>query len=1329
MASDDAQVRLDGSERRPTPDAQLVGPAKADATITVTLRLRRRPDAPPLEDAGRLAAEAGVRHLSREQFAAHYGATPEDLKPLKRFARTHGLKLGEQSLARRVVQLSGTIAQMDAAFGVELGIYRSPTETYRGHDGYVHISPELAGIVEGVFGLDNRRMARRAMSSEGPELNPAEVANLYKFPSAGDATGQTIGLIEFGKDWEIEADGTEVEVEAGYKLEDVEQFFKNLKRKTPTLHNVEVLGVKNNPVGEGDAEFTLDIDVAGAVAPGAEIAVYITEWTENGWVEAISSAVHDATNKPSVLSISYGWPELDKLGFTWSKAAIEAVSEMFKEATALGVTVFVSTGDHGSSCGLSGGTARVEYPGSDPSVTAVGGTAIEELSGSSFKEVTWVESGRIFDVTGGGISEVFEPPTWQADAKVPVSANPGGAKGRGIPDVAAYANGYKIAVNGSEEVYVGTSEAAPLYAGLAALLNASLKQNVGYLNPLLYALNGTSVFRDINDGASNATNGAPGYKSGPGWDACTGLGVIEGEALLAALQARFTRDCTIITNQNSFSKDEAEALLHASPAEVVKEAFYVTVDGFTPAELGITTATPNPTQLHEWAPRMTLSPALSELLVVPSGLLPELPSLPDQPQRFTFVYNVEFTGVADFTKEVLPVTLTAKTHGLTASAQIELITKPDPHMHHGDTWYLSTDLRVFKLKPGETLQGSSVKMGSDAAEASSFIKEIIKEFNKHGPVNHPFELLSTEEESEASTLELSEKVKGVPVFNFAVARVRYRALAVDAEEVRVFFRLFQASTTSTNFEPSTYPIGGAGTTKIPLLGVEAGELVTIPCFAEPRVASDTKSLDEQEDPDNVQTIEHDPSGAERDAYFGCWLDINQSEPQFPALPGSSSGPFTSGRQTIQELVRNLHQCLVAEIDYKPDPIETGATTADSDKLSQRNLSIVESDNPGGPASHRIPDTFDVRPTSSRLPAGWTPDEIMIDWGNTPTGSEATIYLPRLEADQILDMAATLYGGTPLRRVDDSTLSAPVGGATWIPVPAGEGPSYAGLLTIQLPASVTRGEGFKVVVRQISSRAGKVTPPPPPPLQAGRSASPASHRAGGASVAGSAGTSIAVPVERLSIQQRYTLGAFQITIPVRTKKTLLGPEERALSVLAWIAQSISPQDRWFPVFRRYLEVISERVAALGGDPARIEPSPDGSGVPGERLHGSGWPPGKGGPPWREGLPGRGGRHPGKGEPGWEQGADWHRLAFTGKVSGLVYDGFGDFDGFELETEEHELRVHRFYSREVEVEELVERAWAQRIRTTVIADHRERSVPLKIILRDPPPWSRRRDLGSV
>ena len=498
-----------GSERELVVGSSRIGPADPNETISVSIRLRQRLDAATLNLAAMTAAPHRERSfLSREEYAEQQGAAPADIDQIKVFAKQAGLKVLETSVGRRTVVLSGTVEQMSAAFAVELQRYQTRTEVYRGREGAVHIPDALAAIVESVHGLDNRQvsapMFRVAAAPQNvTPLTPPQVARLYDFPAVS-AAGQSIGILEFG---------------GGFRPADVQSYFNNIVHlPVPSVISVGVDGARNSPGSNANAdmETALDIDVAGAVAPGAKIIVYFAPNTVQGWIDAITTAVHDSVNRPSVISISWAGGEA-----SWGTSAINSITRALQEAAAVGVTIFVSSGDSGSN-----NPAQVLYPASDPWVTGCGGTTLENVSGTAFTEVVWGGSG-------GGISNVFARPYWQNWAGTPASVNPPGHIGRGVPDVAGNADpnsGYMLIVNGSQVGPIGgTSAVAPLYAGMTALMNAALGEPVGYINYNLYSFAGPYVYRDIVSG----NNGL--YSSRPGWDACTGFGSVDGNAMVTSL--------------------------------------------------------------------------------------------------------------------------------------------------------------------------------------------------------------------------------------------------------------------------------------------------------------------------------------------------------------------------------------------------------------------------------------------------------------------------------------------------------------------------------------------------------------------------------------------------------------------------------------------------------------------------------------------------------------------------------------------------------------------------------------------------------------------------
>jgi len=529
MSTPEKRLPLAGSERAPVPGAREIGPADPNETVDVTIRLRSRAGKKPIINAEEFTKPIEKRNIvSRKEFEQRHGADPESIARIESFAREQNLSVKEKSPARRTIILSGTVAAMNQAFGVELKEYEHPNGKYRGRTGPVQLPAELHDVVEGVFGLDNRPQAKphfrwkRGRAGALPEASslsytPLEIAGFYDFPTGKDGSGECIALIELG---------------GGYKASDLNKYWSELKlTKLPSISVVSVGKGSNSPTGDPngpDGEVMLDIEVSGAIAPGAKIVAYFAENTDAGFLNAITTAVHDSTNNPSIISISWGGPES-----SWTQQAMTSMDEAFQAATAMGVTVCVAAGDDGSTDGVSDGLNHVDFPASSPNVLACGGTRLVASGTTITSETVWNELANHEGATGGGISDFFPLPVWQSGAGVPPSANPKHNVGRGVPDVAGDADpstGYDTLVDGQSGVIGGTSAVAPLWAGLIALINQGLGKPAGFINPLLYQ--NTSTAPDFND-VTSGVNGA--YSAGPGWDACTGLGTPIGSRVAAAL--------------------------------------------------------------------------------------------------------------------------------------------------------------------------------------------------------------------------------------------------------------------------------------------------------------------------------------------------------------------------------------------------------------------------------------------------------------------------------------------------------------------------------------------------------------------------------------------------------------------------------------------------------------------------------------------------------------------------------------------------------------------------------------------------------------------------
>ncbi|TAM81104.1 MAG: hypothetical protein EPN47_14615 [Acidobacteria bacterium] len=710
-------------------------------------------------------------------------------------------------------------------------------------------------------------------------------------------------------------------------------------------------------------------------------------------------------------------------------------------------------------------------------------------------------------------------------------------------------------------------------------------------------------------------------------------------------------DSFIVTNRDTFSSYEVATTL------TYPDSFYVIYDGFAPSSLGVPGASPT----IQFLDSIGGGPIASISVAAPSVEL-ENPGALNTPQRITFTFEVDFADGSAFTTETRDIYVHASFAGMQDVAMMHLIQQPNPYLVDGPVSWLSTDLRVFQLQPGQKVNSSSsVVLGNpdtDSMAPYTYIQGLLAEMRGYG--NNPapsFENISQDEQ--ASQLELSRTVGGVRVLNFAVAKARYRAKNVNATGVRVFFRTFNTMvsdlsyTTNPGADVQNYRRTSDGAT--PLLGINSffsgvgNQIVSIPYFAEKRIDTSAFSMATQPDTTNQRDLKH-AGNIEALEYFGCWLDFNQADAQFPVnVPTGSDGPF-AGRVAIPELIRGIHTCMVAEVRYQPgaiDPISNGATPASSDRLAQRNLSIVESDNPGSTATHTVQHSLLLKPSKRAFnrfaiaaaaaePAKATSyyDELVIRWNDIPRDTLANVYCPDWNADEIIALAAARPGPQQLSKVDGNTVACAVSDITYIPVPARQQPLPA-LLTLQLPLSVREGEQFRVDVEQHSGPAFQRTIAVPRQVEGRRS------------------------LQVASFSERKVLGAFRVTVVVKAGTALLEKAVRNLAVLRYILQAIPPADSWHRVFVRYIAQLGDQIKGLGIDPGLIPPSLDDPGIPG--------------------------RTPGE-----------ERECFTGKVSEVIFNCFGDFEGFVLETCGES---HRFKSTEKGIKEIVLRACKERLLITV------------------------------
>lgn len=527
---------LRDSHRSAKAGAVRVGDVDPGEVIEATVTLA----GPPLPEPG--TSRASV--LSREELAERMAAAEHTIETARRVFRRLGLEVSDESALTRSMHVSGTAARMEAAFAPRLGIYESREQgRFRGREGELSVPAELRGIVTGVFGLDERRMAHRgratpAAAHTGEPLSIAVLAARYAFPQV-DAKGITVGIAEFG---------------GGYFASDLETFCKGQQLAVPdvavvpvgleSLTEAEIMSLpeqmRDYELGCSE-EVNMDVQIVAGMCPGAGIAVYFAPGSQKGWIDLLNAVIADHANDPRVLSVSWGAAEDTS---DWAKGAVRAIDERLQAAALLGITVCVASGDDGSGDDQSTG-AHVNFPASSPNVLAVGGTQLD----ASGDEVVWWESpgyrtGSGGGSTGGGISTVFGQPAWQTVPPI-ASLNERAKAGRIVPDIAALAGPpyYRLTFLGSASPNGGTSAAAPLVASLVGLLAAATAGHgrLPFFAPLLYAPgpDGSprgSACTDITSG-TNASLPDPGtgYEATPGFDAVSGWGSPQGAGLLAQL--------------------------------------------------------------------------------------------------------------------------------------------------------------------------------------------------------------------------------------------------------------------------------------------------------------------------------------------------------------------------------------------------------------------------------------------------------------------------------------------------------------------------------------------------------------------------------------------------------------------------------------------------------------------------------------------------------------------------------------------------------------------------------------------------------------------------
>ncbi len=663
-------------------------------------------------------------------------------------------------------------------------------------------------------------------------------------------------------------------------------------------------------------------------------------------------------------------------------------------------------------------------------------------------------------------------------------------------------------------------------------------------------------------------------------------------------------------------------------------------------------------------------------------------AVPKAPQRIHFHYDIGFdaTSQGGFTtaSRTLELDSSIIISGQTQQALTDLTFygAQDPFFSNvsataDNVPWLSEDLRVFATPAGGTPVNGGPTFNTDSLDgARSYLAALLPWLTQNygdPSGSDPFDAASnvvpqpTDALTGDSSVLPNMNFLGINenIYNFAIARVRLDgAIGTVSQPVKVFFRMWSSQSPDTDYQPGSTYKSQPDSSSLPDWPLPDPDSSTFPFFA----SSNTPNFN---DPNNSEfgtngvnhraiTINHSQG---QWTYFGCLLNVYDSSYLVNGTP-------------VNQLLPGTHHCLVAQIAYDDAPIivpagQTVSPTGGTDKLAQRNLQITPAFNPGLPPTNLAPQTFDVRPSVPAAGSGKGDfDELMIDWGNMPVGSVASIYWPGASAQQVVQLANRRYGYHNLKLSEPHTIKTPVtSGLTYVPIPPQAGENLAGLLTVELPPYVVAGQRFTIIVRRVTTY---VEPPPPVIGSPSFGSPPVSPPVGRKPPAKVTKPEKPAPAPRV---WRYITGAFQVDIPVQTDKELLPYDENTLAIFKWRLSVTPHTNRWYRVLKRYIAYLSDRIDGLGGNAADIPPSPTGL-------------------PWPIGLP-----------------SPKPQLRFSGKVIEVVYDCFGDFEGFVLDCCEEE---RAFRSRERGIEAVVLRALRERELLEVVVCEKNAKIE-RLILR--------------
>ena len=504
--------------------------------------------------------------------------------------------------------------------------------------------------------------------------------------------------------------------------------------------------------------------------------------------------------------------------------------------------------------------------------------------------------------------------------------------------------------------------------------------------------------RRVSSVASNTslTLSAPFSPDLPGGTPYARLDGFDHEQLIEIplVQEQQAPDVTVYLDRSSFAKDQVDAIA-AGGQSVFENAFYVMAQdraarpapiawpaSVEPALYGLIAPPTRAAGLYPdlaHAPAVELrdaatdTPLAGQVDVTVTAADPEDPSLhPSVPQRVTYRCRVTFTGNAAFAgmtagdlkdmKLVVTVTDRSGNRAVNDTARPRLQVSANPYMLDGPTSWLSIDTRVFKIQQGQARFG----VAAGWSDPYVFIQQVIANLRAGNGAAGGESFDGLPADQAGAVLEYSTQVGGVNIHNFALAKVRLQSVT-GASNVRASFRLFSWGVANVAFD-NTLAYRSDSASGVALLGkTTSNEVASIPFFSEPRAAL-TASMTTQTDAANLANFAP-TGGGEALLFYGAYLDINQGTVRFPSTfqgDGGFGAVPPADMRSIRDLLVSQHQCMVVELFYPPDPTVIGATPGTSDNLSQRNLMILQTANPGRPEITRaVQHSFNIDLTRRR----------------------------------------------------------------------------------------------------------------------------------------------------------------------------------------------------------------------------------------------------------------------------------------------------------------------------------------------------------------------------